>query len=448
MKALLISLVVAASSSAHANAAPARRIVLTSTTATIALQVHPSYQSVLHFPDSVLATSVGNTKGYAAEPRHNTVLLKTKPRAAPTSLYVETPTLQITLLLELAPSLSAVEPMIVFDLSPELKEQVGARLEREAAQRASEARMTTPSHLVNESMWRFVSSLDQINQGATQTWRHGDDTMSLTVTTLTSGKEKGLVHCLATNLGARAFPLDRVEVVDEKDINYALKSWRVGRSTDGVAGTIQPGQTVVLAALFRDPEALAGSMRLKLVPRAGTAAVYEDVGKTYSTILNQGRRTAQLWVGAGALQVSRGDENALVSAYGGGVQYIYGISENFSLDLGLSWLSSGEAEVAGVTLSEDLYRVHGGIRYVISDKGWIPYARVGVGGLLVSTSEDDDSSLEARAVAQAGAGVTRYLADSIVIGAEAIIDVYTHGGSLDFMANVHVGFGWGGYEFP
>ncbi|WP_428268583.1 hypothetical protein [Haliangium sp.] len=140
--------------------------------------------------------------------------------------------------------------------------------------------------------------------------------------------------------------------------------------------------------------------------------------------------------------------SALVGAWSLGGQLVYGVSGNFSLDIGLSGLVSGESDIAGVARSERLYRLHGGVRYLIRDNGWIPYARVGGGAAIVSQKDGDDSSFDFSAFGQLCAGVTRWLADSFVLGAEVSAEFpFAGGGRANGIMNIYLGLTWGGNEF-
>ncbi|WP_428263071.1 hypothetical protein [Haliangium sp.] len=136
-----------------------------------------------------------------------------------------------------------------------------------------------------------------------------------------------------------------------------------------------------------------------------------------------------------------------MGAYGFGGQFLYGASPNFSVDIGLSALLSAEIELAGATRSDRLYRLHGGARYLFGDKGWIPFGRAGAGVALTSERDGDDSSLNGRFYIAGGAGVLRWFADSFVLGAEMIGEGALTGGGVVFVANLNLGFSWGGYAF-
>lgn len=439
---LIISLIpLWASTATAAPAVPVRRVRLQTANAVITVKVYPEFQSVFQFPERVVAASVGNRHAYVPEVDGDTVLLNARSGSMPSSLFVKTHTLRVTLLLEIATSMESAEPMLVFERPSET-----APVEREPQLEGVQKSDAEHAHRADEHVLRFASSLSRANQRAKQTWRNGDDAMSLEVTVLAFGATQGLVRFAATNLGVRPFPLEQVELVDADDLNYSLKSWREGRSSHGVAGEVQPGQTIAIAALFRDPESLEDSMRIKLVPSAGASAVYAMVGKVYSDVPNQGRHTVLLWGGGGGLQLSSGDDSALVGAWGGGAHYLYGVGARWSVGIGFSRLASGEAELAGVTQSESFYRVHGGLRHLFREEGWIPFGRIGVGGALVSVAEGDDSSFQARGFFQAGAGITHYLGDALVIGAEALAEFPLGAGEVTFLANAHIGFAWGGYD--
>ncbi|WP_428262714.1 hypothetical protein [Haliangium sp.] len=223
----------------------------------------------------------------------------------------------------------------------------------------------------------------------------------------------------------------------------------VGRARGDIEGPIQPGETLTVAAVFRDAQRLKSSgMVLKLFPMGGGAPVAVNMLEVVRRQANKGRTSVIVSGGGGVLQLERGDAgSALVGAWGLGGQLLYGVSGNFSLDIGLSGLVSGESDIAGVARSERLYRLHGGVRYLIRDDGWIPYARVGAGVALVSERDGDDSSFAFRMFGQVGAGVTRWLAESLVLGAEVFGETSFGGSGTIGAGNIYLGFSWGGNEF-
>ncbi|WP_428269678.1 hypothetical protein [Haliangium sp.] len=283
-------------------------------------------------------------------------------------------------------------------------------------------------------------------------WDREPEALHIRSTFLAYGSQRGALAFTVTNTGDRPFQLERVAVQDKNGHDLTAAVQVAGRAPGKVAGAIDPGATLTVATLFDDAQRLRNSgIHLALLPAGGAMPVVlplsTDEGRVLSFDPNKGRKSVVFSGGGGLLQLDRGDDgSALVGAYGFGGQFLYGASPNFSVDIGLSALLSGETEIVGATRSDRLYRLHGGARYLFGDKGWIPFGRVGGGGALVSEKDGTETSFSGRFFGQLGAGVTRWFNDAFVLGAEAIVEGPLGGGFV-FVANLNLGFSWGGYAF-
>ncbi|WP_428269781.1 hypothetical protein [Haliangium sp.] len=284
-------------------------------------------------------------------------------------------------------------------------------------------------------------------------WTRDRESLNVRSTFLAYGSQRGALAFTVTNDGDRPFQLERVAVRDKNGRDLTTAVQVVGRPRGQVAVAIEPGATLTVATLFDEAQRLRQSgIRLALLPAGGAMPVVLNMSsnewqrKGFDP--NKGRKSVVFSGGGGLLQLDRGEDgSALVGAYGFGGQFLYGASPNFSVDIGLSALLSGEIELAGATRSDRLYRLHGGARLLIGDKGWIPFGRAGAGVALTSERDGDDSSLNGRFYIAGGAGVLRWFADSFVLGAEMSGEGALTGGGFVFAANLNLGFAWGGYAF-
>ncbi|WP_428267750.1 hypothetical protein [Haliangium sp.] len=284
-------------------------------------------------------------------------------------------------------------------------------------------------------------------------WTRDRESLNVHATFLAYGSQRGALAFTVTNTGDRPFQLERVAVRDKNGRDLTAAVQVVGRPHGQVAVAIEPDATLTVATLFDEAQRLRQSgIRLALIPAGGAMPVVLNMSSNEwqrkGFDVNKGRKSVVFSGGGGVLQLDRGDDgSAPVGAYGFGGQFLYGVSPNVSVDIGLSGLLSGETELAGLTRSERLYRLHGGVRFLFDDKGWIPFARAGAGVALVSEQEGDGSSYGVGVFGQLGAGVTRWFSETFILGAELVAEAPAGAGSVTVVANLHLGFSWGGYEF-
>ncbi len=291
-----------------------------------------------------------------------------------------------------------------------------------------------------ESLHRFAGTIETVAGPLRASWQRGQHSLD-GIAIITYGSDGGLLKFEVENSGVETLDYARIQVQDPDENDFTERVRILGRAPEEGIGALEPGAKLAGSIRFHAPKRLAQTnLVLKLVPRDGTAPA-----KLIFVPPNLGRSALVATGGAGVFQLDRGDDgSALTSAYGFGGQYIYGLSENVSLDIGLSVLSSGEADIADVTRSERLYRLHVGVRALSGDTGWTPYVRAGFGMALVSERNGDDSSFALGGSFQGSAGIIRYLAKSFVMGAEIVGDFAVAGsGGIAGMANVFLGITWG-----
>ncbi|GAB4568355.1 MAG: hypothetical protein Tsb0020_21710 [Haliangiales bacterium] len=295
-----------------------------------------------------------------------------------------------------------------------------------------------------ESLHQFAGTLEAFAGPLRASWQHGQKSLD-GVALIAYGDGDGLLKFEVENDGAETLRYARIQVQDPDENDYTERVRIVGRAPEQGIGAIEPGAKLTGSIRFRAPKRLEQTgVVLKLFPADGAAPakLIFDIDRRGLPGPNLGRSALLAAGGAGVMQLNRDDGSALTSAYGFGAQYIYGVSGNFSLDIGLSLLASGETDIADVARSERLYRLHGGVRFLTRDSGWTPYARVGAGMALVSEKNGDDSSFAFGVFGQVGMGLIRYLAESLVIGAEATGEISADRGSTG-MANLFLGIAWG-----
>ena len=303
-------------------------------------------------------------------------------------------------------------------------------------------------------------------------WDRGDQSLSIRTSFLAYGSDNGMLAVAVQNDGQFPFAFERIEVQDKHGTDCTAEVRKIlppgteavqviAPSRNQVAGVVAPGATVRFAIAFEDAERLRNSgLQLSLIPPGGGAPVVANLAKRMINWQepNKGRKSVLISGGGGVMQLEReNDGSALTSAYGFGGQFVYGASGNLSFDIGVSRLVSGEADIAGIARSEQLYRLQGGLRYLfvtppakladVKDGEWIPYARVGGGAALVSVQDGDDSSLDFRPFGQLSIGISRLVVDTLVIGADASVEVPAGGGGSSGMVNLYLGLAWGGSEF-
>ncbi len=277
-------------------------------------------------------------------------------------------------------------------------------------------------------------------------WDDSYNALKVRVALLAYRSDDGMISFEIANDGAFMFPLDEIEVQDRHGGNHTKLVRADGR--DQLAGSIAPGETLRISALFNNPLMLKrNGLVLKLKPTSGAPATI-DVLEARGRKANKGRKTVLITAGGGMFSLDRGDDGStLTSAYGLGGQYVYGAGGQWSADIGLHLLTSGEADIAAVARSERHYRLHGGLRYLFGISGWIPYARAGIGAALVSQRDGDDTTFDGRFYFQGGAGVIRWLSDAFVLGADIIAEASAGDSFFVFTGNAYFGFAWGGNQF-
>ncbi|GAB4568549.1 MAG: hypothetical protein Tsb0020_22090 [Haliangiales bacterium] len=291
-----------------------------------------------------------------------------------------------------------------------------------------------------------IRGADAIEGPIEDLWDDSYNALKIRVTLIAYRSDDGLISFEIANDGAFMFPLAEIAVQDRHGGDHTKLVRADGR--DQLAGSIAPGETLRVSALFKNPLALKrNGLVLTLKPTSGAPATI-DVLEARGRKANKGRKTVLITAGGGLFQFDRGDDgSAFTSAYGFGGQYIYGAGGQWSLDIGLHMLTTGEADIAGVARSERHYRLQGGLRYLVTTSGWIPYARLGLGVGLVSEQNGDDTTFDTRSYFQAGAGVIRWLSDAFVLGADIIAETGIAGADREFTGNAYFGFAWGGNQF-
>lgn len=286
-------------------------------------------------------------------------------------------------------------------------------------------------------------------------WNHGHESLSGTGL-VAYGRDIGLLKFELENRGPTAINYTRISVHDDQGNEYTQHVRLIessatdvhGPATDDLSptrrgGSIGPGRQLVGVASFRAP--------LRLAETGVVLALYRDDGMAPAVIefrpkVNKGRNTVLGSAGFGGMQLARGDDIALVGAWAVGVQYSYGVTKLANAEVGFSRVMSGNADIAGVEISETFYQVQIGGRLLFKEEGWVPFFRGGVGLALIAVTEDDETSLGGRPFGQVGAGVIRWLDEAFVISAEGTLHGY-QGGGWQSMVNVAAGVAWGGNRY-